>query len=235
MRRIARSLRVGTMSLYSHVPDKQTLIELMVDAVFGEFQPEPLTGDWRADATALAHRMRRLLLRHPWLPLLGSARPLLTPALYRNLLDYMEFSLSIYDGLGLKIEDAFAFDLIIDSYVQGFVAREQQDRAEHLDADGETKAFFDHLMPEFYGLLTDGTHPRLTAFMSAMQPAIFALIASGADISEVLRAASEAVPSIETMSELNDRHFTIGLECILDGIEARVAEYQRQREASPGA
>ncbi|MFD1048962.1 TetR/AcrR family transcriptional regulator, partial [Kibdelosporangium lantanae] len=49
MRRIAVSLNAGTMSLYRHVPGKDELLELMVDAVLGETPPAE-DGDWRARA-----------------------------------------------------------------------------------------------------------------------------------------------------------------------------------------
>ena len=47
------------MSLYSYVPDKQTLIYDMVEQVSAELElpPEP-SGDWRADLRLLARRQR---------------------------------------------------------------------------------------------------------------------------------------------------------------------------------
>ena len=53
MRRIARELGSGTMSLYWHVASKDELLDLMIDAIAGEAQaPEP-SGDWRADLRAM--------------------------------------------------------------------------------------------------------------------------------------------------------------------------------------
>ena len=66
MRRIARELRAGAMSLYWHVASKEELIDLMLDSLEAEIGvPEP-TGDWQADLRELAHRQRAGLLRHPW-------------------------------------------------------------------------------------------------------------------------------------------------------------------------
>src|SRR3954464_13901542 len=59
MRRIAVSLNAGTMSLYRHVPGKDELLELMVDAVLGE-SPPPDHGEWRDRARAGAFRLRDL-------------------------------------------------------------------------------------------------------------------------------------------------------------------------------
>jgi len=219
MRRVASRLGVGAMSLYSHVADKQALIELMVDTVFGEERPAPVTGDWRADATRFAHFMREVLTRHPWLPMLGGARPLLTPALYRNLMDHMEYSLSIYDGLGLDIREVAAFDMLIDTFVMGFVAREREDRAEDEAATGPEKTFFEDLMRDMYEVLTDGEHPRMTAFLSSMHPALLDMLARGANIAEIM-SAHEA-----SHADFPKDIFELGLECILDGIAARISAH----------
>ena len=52
MRRIARELNAGTMSLYWHVASKEELLDLMIDSVQGEqLTPEP-SGDWRGGPAA---------------------------------------------------------------------------------------------------------------------------------------------------------------------------------------
>src|SRR3954453_8973113 len=56
MRRVAAGLGAGTMSLYWYVAGKDELLDLMVDAAFGEFRiPDRPTGDWRADLRLIAH------------------------------------------------------------------------------------------------------------------------------------------------------------------------------------
>jgi hypothetical protein len=50
MRRLAKNLGVGAMSLYWHVPNKEDLLDLMLDAAFGEVElPERPAGNWRTD------------------------------------------------------------------------------------------------------------------------------------------------------------------------------------------
>jgi hypothetical protein len=66
MRRIARDLRVGAMSLYWHVESKEELHRLMLDTVHAETQAPLPSGDWRTDLAAYATSMRAALLRHPW-------------------------------------------------------------------------------------------------------------------------------------------------------------------------
>jgi AcrR family transcriptional regulator len=79
MRRIAKELGVGTMSLYWHVANKEHLLDLMLDAVEGEGNaPEP-NGNWQDDLAQLARQERASLLRHPWKLNLMVGRPPVGP------------------------------------------------------------------------------------------------------------------------------------------------------------
>lgn len=73
MRRLAAELKVTAMSVYWYVDTKDDLLELALDAAFGELPlPDAAGGDWRAQLRALASEYRALLVRHPWLsPLAG--------------------------------------------------------------------------------------------------------------------------------------------------------------------
>jgi AcrR family transcriptional regulator len=68
MRRVARELDAGTMSLYHYLRTKDDLLELMDDAVIGELlvPPDELPENWRAALTAIARRTRAAWARHPW-------------------------------------------------------------------------------------------------------------------------------------------------------------------------
>src|SRR5262249_8146313 len=66
MRRIARELKAGTMSLYWHIRSKEELLDLMIDFILGEAEPPERTGDWRADLRAIACTTRDTLHRHRW-------------------------------------------------------------------------------------------------------------------------------------------------------------------------
>ena len=67
MRRVARQLEAGAMSLYRYVESRDELIELMADHAYAEFPAAPRSGDWRADLAEAARRIRRTILKHPWL------------------------------------------------------------------------------------------------------------------------------------------------------------------------
>ncbi|WP_242613977.1 TetR/AcrR family transcriptional regulator [Actinomadura roseirufa] len=87
MRRLAERLDTGSTTLYWHVQTKDDVLDLALDAVFGEARlPEPPSGGWRADVTALVGEWRAAMLRHPWTATL-LARPLLGP----NVLERTEF------------------------------------------------------------------------------------------------------------------------------------------------
>jgi AcrR family transcriptional regulator len=111
MRRLADVLEVGTMSLYTHVPGKAELTDLMIDSVYGELyenveEAQNAEGGYRAGLCMIAERNRALYARHPWLLDVPLTRPVLGP---HACLKY-EAELRVLDGIGLS-------DLEIDSMV----------------------------------------------------------------------------------------------------------------------
>ncbi|MER5353110.1 TetR/AcrR family transcriptional regulator C-terminal domain-containing protein [Kitasatospora sp. NPDC002551] len=99
MRRVAAALGAGTMSLYNYVPKKEHLLDLMLDAVAGEYDYTALapTGDCRTDLRRLAHEQLAALRRHPWVAGLVIARPGLGP----NALRYTDHFLAVTEPSGL--------------------------------------------------------------------------------------------------------------------------------------
>ena len=84
MRRIARELNAGTMSLYWHIVSKEELLDLMLDAVQGDREnPEP-SGDWRRDMREAARAIRQTLHEHPWLMDFIGGRPPVGPKSLRE-------------------------------------------------------------------------------------------------------------------------------------------------------
>jgi AcrR family transcriptional regulator len=66
MRRLAEALGVEAMSLYHHVPNKDAILDGMVDLVFAEIELPRVELGWR---TAIGRRMasvREVLVRHRW-------------------------------------------------------------------------------------------------------------------------------------------------------------------------
>lgn len=67
MRRLAETLDVTPMALYKHVPDRERLIDGMVDRVVGEIRAGDGDGtDWRTRVRTRILSSRAAVLRHPW-------------------------------------------------------------------------------------------------------------------------------------------------------------------------
>ncbi|HLZ38207.1 MAG TPA: TetR/AcrR family transcriptional regulator [Mycobacteriales bacterium] len=82
MRRVAHSLGVAPMSLYTYVPGKPELLDLMLDTVYAEMPRTDLSGrGWRERVAAVARDNRALYDRHPWVAAVSTARPPLGPGL----------------------------------------------------------------------------------------------------------------------------------------------------------
>jgi TetR/AcrR family transcriptional regulator, tetracycline repressor protein len=65
MRRLAQSIGCEAMSLYKHVPNKDALLDLLVERILREFvAPGPRLGP-RRRLVAVADELRRLALAHP--------------------------------------------------------------------------------------------------------------------------------------------------------------------------
>jgi AcrR family transcriptional regulator len=124
MRRIARELGAGTMTLYHYVRTKDDLLALMDDALMGEIlvpDDELALDDWRAALTAIARRTRAAFLRHPWsFEAMGgsSGGP--------NGMRHFEQSLAAVAGTGLDPAGQLELILLVDDYVFGYVQRELQ-------------------------------------------------------------------------------------------------------------
>ncbi|MUN42192.1 TetR/AcrR family transcriptional regulator [Actinomadura litoris] len=78
MRRLAERLGTGSTTLYWHVRTKDDVLELALDAIFGDV-PVPPPGPGRAGVVALMSGWRAAMLAHPWSAAVLGGRPLLGP------------------------------------------------------------------------------------------------------------------------------------------------------------
>lgn len=102
MRRLAADLRVSTMALYTYVPGRAELLDLMLDAAYAALPRPDLAGlPWRERAAVVAEANRELYHRHPWAAEASGARPPLGPGLVAKY----EHELAAFDGLGLDDVD----------------------------------------------------------------------------------------------------------------------------------
>jgi AcrR family transcriptional regulator len=81
MRAVADRLGRSTMALYTYVPGKAELLDLMYDRAHAELTGEPADPavGWRAAVTAWVEDLWAMYLRHPWVADVSYARPVLGP------------------------------------------------------------------------------------------------------------------------------------------------------------
>lgn len=99
MRALAQRLGVTPMTLYTYVPGKAELLDLMLDEAYRRMERrapgahEP----WQRKVTRVADDNRDLLTRHPWIADLSVTRPPLGPGVIAKY----EYELAAFDGIGL--------------------------------------------------------------------------------------------------------------------------------------
>lgn len=122
MRRLAEELGVEAMSLYHHVPNKDAILDGMIDLVFAEIELPARDGDWRSAMRRRCASVRSVLLRHRWaLPLMESRK---TPG-PANLAHHDAVLGCLRAGGFSILLTAHAY-AVLDSYVYGFVHTELQ-------------------------------------------------------------------------------------------------------------
>ncbi|WP_020388650.1 TetR/AcrR family transcriptional regulator [Kribbella catacumbae] len=120
MRLVAEQLKVGTMSLYTHVPGKGELADLMFDTVYGSLyadvdEPSRQSGGWRGALEFIARRNWDVLTRHPWLHDISAGRNALGP----NISLKYEAELRPLDGLGLTDVEMDSTLALVITHVTG--------------------------------------------------------------------------------------------------------------------
>jgi hypothetical protein len=111
------------MSLYTYVPGKAELLDLMLDTVYRQMPRGDLSGmPWRERLTAVAQENRDLFTRHPWIAEVSTSRPPLGPGLMAKY----EHELQAFEGLGL---DDIEMDAAL-TFLLGFVQAAARSAAE---------------------------------------------------------------------------------------------------------
>ncbi|UQA96882.1 TetR/AcrR family transcriptional regulator [Streptomyces halobius] len=83
MRAVGERLGRTAMALYTYVPSKSELVDLMYDRALAELPTDyDLTGGWQAAVTSWAEDTWEFYLRHPWVLQVSQARPVLGPNEY---------------------------------------------------------------------------------------------------------------------------------------------------------
>ncbi|WP_027502193.1 TetR/AcrR family transcriptional regulator [Rhodococcus sp. UNC363MFTsu5.1] len=121
MRRVAQELGVEAMSLYHHVPNKDAILDGVVDAVFAAIElPDTGCDDWRDAIRARARSARTVLSRHSWALGLMDSRRNPGPATLRH----HDAVLGVLREAGFPLPMAAHAVSLVDSYIGGFVLQE---------------------------------------------------------------------------------------------------------------
>ncbi|MEU2586704.1 TetR/AcrR family transcriptional regulator [Streptomyces avermitilis] len=195
MRRLAAELNVTAMSVYWYVDTKDDLLELALDAAFGELRLPTADADedWREQLRALATEYRGLLVRHPWLsPLAGT---------YLNIGPHsLDFSLTVQRVIrrtGLPAHGQMGAISAVFQFVYGFGTIEGH-FIERCSAAGMSQ--------------DDYFRQAMSAVTEA--PEVGEAVHQSADLMEARGG--------DTVQEMRERDFTFALETLIAGIEAMV-------------
>ncbi|MDT0450730.1 TetR/AcrR family transcriptional regulator C-terminal domain-containing protein [Streptomyces hesseae] len=179
MRRLGAELGVEAMTLYHHVPNKDALLDGLVERVFAEALPLPggpgnapgdapgdapgsalgealgdgEVTDWRTFLRAYADSLRAALLRHPGVLPLITGRPAVTPA----TLDAVERGLRTLTSAGFALGPAVDTLNALSLFVVGHTAAEADARPSQHSAQTTpgTSAWLAELDCERYPLVVE--------------------------------------------------------------------------------
>ena len=129
MRKLADELGVAAMSLYYHVPNKERLLDGMIDRVFSEIEPPSTDDDWKTAMRNRASSTRAALGRHPWA--VGEME---------GRTDHGAANLRLHDAvLGCLRAAGFSIEMTVhaysvqDAYIYGFALQERDMSSETAD------------------------------------------------------------------------------------------------------
>ncbi|MBV9228379.1 MAG: TetR/AcrR family transcriptional regulator [Chloroflexi bacterium] len=164
LRRIASVLGVSAMALYWYVERKEDVLDLMIDAVYGEMvYPELAPEDWRSHLQEIAVQTRAMMLRHPWLASLIGHRAVLGP----NALKQTDYLLGIMSRLGFDMTTCMSVLSMFNAYTVGFVLGEMGE-AEAQRRTGLSKEEWQQQVAPYVQeqVLASGRYPSLAHYIA---------------------------------------------------------------------
>ncbi|MFC7306084.1 TetR/AcrR family transcriptional regulator [Streptomyces monticola] len=196
MRRIATELNVTAMSLYWYVDTKDDILELAVDAVFGELSlADPDDGrDWREQLRELATAYRQVMVEHPWVATIMNVYLNIGP----NSMNFARAVQKIIASTGLPLTARSGATAAVFQFAYGFATIEGH-FIQRCAASGMTlDEYYNEAMEAFTG------EPKFAEQLDEIKGAI---------------QAHEQM----TVAEIWEGDFTFALDLMIAGIEAMVA------------
>lgn len=195
MRRLGGRLDAGATSLYRHVTNRDELIELVVDDVYGEIDVPEVTepSQWRSAAGACGHSVRAMILRHPWIAsVLGQVG---MSYLGPNVMRLNDRMLALFEAGGFTLQQADRAISTLVAYVIGM---------------GTSEAAW------LTTLARAGTDEQ--AWQERLQPAV-------ANAAQPYPRLREQTPELGArgLEVIRNEKFAFGLETVLDGLVVRLS------------
>lgn len=195
MRRVAEALNLSPMSLYTYVPSKAELVDLMIDRAAAEIrEPDAAAPGWRSRVEHLSRERWLSAQRHPWLSQVGSHRPPLGP----NVLAKIEANLRAFAELGLGAIELNQLNGVVMDYVRGSARAAIDARATERESGVTDQQWWARNEVLLQGVLDPAVYPAAVA------------------LGEAYKASGQ--PAIDHAAT-----FEFGLQRVLDGIELFVA------------
>jgi AcrR family transcriptional regulator len=159
MRRLADSLGVRPMALYTYVPGKSELLDLMLDTVYGAMPRAAWPGDgWRERLVAVARDNRALFEAHPWAAAVSTSRPPLGPGLMAKY----EHELRALANAGLDdVETDAALTFLLD-FVRSSALAAHDARATRRDTGMTDEEWWAANAPLLARIIDEDAYPTAT-------------------------------------------------------------------------
>lgn len=193
MRSLGNRMGAGATSLYRHVANKDELIELVVDEIYGEMEvPDADPANWRAPAERCARSMRSTVLRHPWIVSVLSQAGL--AYLGPNYVRQSDRTLAVFEAAGFDLTEADQAVSTVFAYVIGLATSEAA-YLTMIARSGQTEQdWMNSLRPAAEQAIED--HPRLQRGNLSQWD--------------------------KDPQQIRDEKFEYGLARVLDGLETRL-------------
>jgi AcrR family transcriptional regulator len=194
MRKLGAALGAVATAVYWHVANKDELLELVVDQVYGEVDVPAVSrpDEWRPAAAACAESFRGMVVRHPWMAVTLAEVGL--TYLGPNMTRVSDRMLALYEGGGFELIEANQASKTVIAFVLGYATSE----AASLTQLHRSGLSMDDWMAKVWPAAEEAAqkHPRMKA----------------------LYAAHRGMNA----SEDSEDTFGYGLARVLDGLEARL-------------
>jgi AcrR family transcriptional regulator len=197
MRKLAAGLGSGATSLYWHVANRDELIELVIDKVYGELElPDAEhaagTDDWREITREFARGTRSIALRHTWV--VSVLDHFAAAGLGPNVAQATERMLAVFERAGFELAEAERALNTVGAYITGVAMSEAAWHNWLARRDLTQQEWIDNALRLAEEATED--HQRLRSVVTSYE-------------------------GKNPQQAMND-DFEYGLECVLDGLQARL-------------